>query len=95
MHNVRWQTSVSAPRLLLAIIFVLAIFLPTIDCPNITQQLEFAVPCFPISSSNHHTSSWLWPLDFEPGGREFESLRARHKFEGVFRSHGLHLIPGT
>ena len=32
---------------------------------------------------------------FEPGGREFESLRARQPTKGVNRSHGLHLVPET
>ena len=32
---------------------------------------------------------------YEPSGREFESLRARHINQGVYRSHGLHFIPET
>ena len=34
-------------------------------------------------------------IGFEPGGRRFESFRARQKYQGVNRSHGLHLVPDT
>src|ERR1700728_4638827 len=32
---------------------------------------------------------------FEPEGREFESLRARHSNPGPDRRHGLHNVPKT
>ena len=32
---------------------------------------------------------------YEPGGREFESLRARQFFKGLYRTHRLQFIPET